>query len=109
VDPTALALIMSELPSRLAKLFQQDSSFKFSVPDSIQVAPLFEAIDEHHGVRVSIEKLKKVLEDRSVQFRLIQKKLLSRFKDKNPSPLNSLDLLLHDTYQSIVDTASAVE
>jgi Bardet-Biedl syndrome 9 protein len=32
-----------------------------------------------------------------VQFRSIQKRLLLRYKDKNPAPLNHLDSLLEDT------------
>ena len=55
---------------------------------------LFEAIDKHFTYRHEIRTLKKVLEDRTYQFRIIQKKLLNRFKDKNPSPLNNLDFLL---------------
>ena len=53
-----------------------------------------EAIDKHFAYRTEIKALRKILEDRSYQLRIIQKKLLSRFKDKNPSALNNLDFLL---------------
>ena len=55
---------------------------------------LMEAIDKHFAYRTEIKALRKILEDRSYQLRIIQKKLLSRFKDKNPSALNNLDFLL---------------
>lgn len=55
---------------------------------------LMEAIDKHFAYRTEIKDLRKTLEDRSYQLRIIQKKLLSRFKDKNPSALNNLDFLL---------------
>ena len=43
-------------------------------------------------------RMLKDLEQKSIQFRTIQKRLLNRFKDKNPSPLNNLDFLLNHTY-----------
>lgn len=38
----------------------------------------------------------------SAQFRLIQKRLISKFKVKNPTPLSNLELLLEDTYNEIL-------
>ena len=34
---------------------------------------------------------------------VIQKRLLVRFKDRNPAPLNQLDVLLQETYNRMVD------
>jgi Bardet-Biedl syndrome 9 protein len=56
-----------------------------------------------------MKKVRKVLEDRTLQFRTIQKRLLNRFKDKNPSALNNLDFLLNDTYGQIVEASTMVE
>lgn len=42
------------------------------------------------------------------QFRLIQKRLLVRFKERNPSPLNNLDMLLTGTYNQLIDLGSEV-
>lgn len=60
---------------------------------------LFDLIEMHFGLRHAEKKLLKYLEQRTVQFRMIQKRLLNRFKDKNPSPLNNLDFLLNHTYE----------
>jgi Bardet-Biedl syndrome 9 protein len=40
---------------------------------------------------------------------MIQKRLLNRFKDKNPSPLNNLDYLLGHTYNQIIAMALEIE
>ena len=54
-------------------------------------------------------KLRKSLEDRTYQFRTIQKRLLNRFKDKNPSPLNNLDFLLNHTYVQILECGTQIQ
>lgn len=40
---------------------------------------------------------------------MVQKRLLNRFKDKNPSPLNNLDFLLTHTYSKIIDMTNTVD
>ena len=40
---------------------------------------------------------------------MIQKRLLNRFKDKNPSPLNNLDFILNHTYEQIINMALTIE
>lgn len=42
------------------------------------------------------------LNDRAHFFRAIQKKLLTRFKDKNPLPLSGADLLMRDSYSQLL-------
>lgn len=44
-----------------------------------------------------------------MEFRTIQKRLLNRFKDRNPSALNNLDSLLQASYNSIMETATIIE
>lgn len=98
-DFAALWFITKELCRRLHDLFGSgESGLEISYPDQIPLKELFERIDEHYNLRCEVDKLKKVLEDRSYQFRVIQKRILNRFKDKNPSPLNNLDFLLNHTY-----------
>ncbi len=57
-----------------------DNELEISFTDAIPLNELFNVIDEHSSIRVEIAKLKKLLEDRSYQFRTIQKRLLNRFK-----------------------------
>ncbi len=42
---------------------------------------------------------------RAQQFRVVQKRLLVRFKDKTPNPLGNMDLLLEVTFRQLVDLA----
>ena len=42
-----------------------------------------------------------MLEERASQFRAIQRRLLTRFKDKTPAPLANLDTLLNGTYTQV--------
>ena len=57
-----------------------DEDFEIQYADAIPLNELFNVIDEHYQIRVEIQKLKKTLEDRSLQLRIIQKRLLNRFK-----------------------------
>lgn len=50
-----------------------------------------------------------MLEERASQFRAIQRRLLTRFKDKTPAPLANLDTLLDGTYRQLLALADAVE
>jgi hypothetical protein len=48
------------------------------------------------------------LNDRAHQFRLIEKRLLVRFKDRNPAPLNNLDVLLNSTHEQLITLGTRV-
>lgn len=43
------------------------------------------------------------------QFRLIQKRLISKFKVKNPTSLSGLELLLNDTFDEIMNTTNTLQ
>lgn len=42
------------------------------------------------------------LVQRATQFRAVQRRLLTKFKDKTPTPLTNLDNLLEGTYKQIL-------
>ena len=50
-----------------------------------------------------------ILNDRAHQFRIIQKRLLVRFKDRNPVPLNHLDTIMGGTFNQLVDLGNHIE
>ncbi len=83
--------------------------FEITYPDAIPLNELFGVIDDHFAHRKELQRLRKELEDRTYQFRVIQKRLLNRFKDKNPSPLNNLDFLLNHTYIQIIEASTHYE
>ena len=103
----ALAYIIHELIKRLSMVYSDKVDIKLQ--DSIPLHELFTSIDDHFEIREKITKAKKRLEDRSYQFRIVEKRLINRFKDKNPTPLNNLDFLLNQTYQEMMGTATEIE
>lgn len=112
-DFEAFALLTQELCVRLQQTFAGDGNksdpFKIAFKEQLPLHDYFSVIDKHHGIRLRMSELQDKLEKRATQFRVIQKRLLARFKDKNPAPLNQLDVLFKDTYQDLLDFGSEME
>lgn len=68
---------------------------------------LYDLVDRHFEVRKARSEVCVLLEQRSRQHRCIQRRLLSRFKDKTPSPLNCLDSLLEGTHEQLLTLVEA--
>ncbi|ELK35175.1 Protein PTHB1 [Myotis davidii] len=96
-----LWLITNELIIRLEEYFEKQGSkdFACSFSGSMPLQEYFALIDHHFELRINGEKLEELLSERAVQFRAIQRRLLTRFKDKTPAPLQHLDTLLDGTYK----------
>jgi len=69
----------------------------------------FELIDEHLRCRIELAEANEQLDKRAHQFRVIEKRLLVRLKDRNPAPMQNLELLFEGTYAQLMQLASAVE
>ncbi|XP_054548437.1 protein PTHB1 isoform X2 [Talpa occidentalis] len=106
-----LWLITKELIVRLQEYFEKQGikDFACSFSGSIPLQEYFELIDHHFELRINGEKVEELLSERAVQFRAIQRRLLTRFKDKTPAPLQHLDALLDGTYKQVIALADAVE
>lgn len=106
-----LWLITNELIIRLQEYFEKQGikDFACSFSGSMPFQEYFELIDHHFELRINGEKLEELLSERAVQFRAIQRRLLTRFKDKTPAPLQHLDTLLDGTYKQVIALADAVE
>ncbi|XP_063308140.1 protein PTHB1 isoform X2 [Pelobates fuscus] len=106
-----LWLITKELILRFEEYFRKqgikDFTCSFSGPLPLQ--EYFELIDQHFELRLNTEKYDSLLSERAVQFRAIQRLLLTRFKDKTPAPLQNLDTLLDGTYRQVIGIADAAE
>jgi Bardet-Biedl syndrome 9 protein len=59
--------------------------------------------------RLNQQKYREILGQRSAQFRAIQRRLLTKYKDKTPSPLANLDTLLDGTYRQLLALGEAEE
>eukprot|EP00002_Diphylleia_rotans_P016088 TRINITY_DN3126_c0_g1_i4.p1 TRINITY_DN3126_c0_g1~~TRINITY_DN3126_c0_g1_i4.p1 ORF type:complete len:522 (+),score=102.04 TRINITY_DN3126_c0_g1_i4:1343-2908(+) len=113
----AMWLVASELVQRLLAYFargpdpeqQTEQPFQISFTEPIPLQDYFTLIDEHFKNRQQISQLNAQLADRAQQFRSIQKRLLVRFKDRNPTPLENLDLLMEATHRQIIDLSTAYE
>ncbi|KAM6157162.1 LOW QUALITY PROTEIN: protein PTHB1 [Erethizon dorsatum] len=106
-----LWLITNELILHLQEYFEKQGikDFACSFSGSMPLQEYFELIDHHFELRINGEKLEELLSERAVQFRAIQRRLLTRFKDKTPAPLQHLDTLLDGTYKQVIALAEAVE
>lgn len=104
-------LVVKELVQRcdqhFSKLGVKDFRKNFSGPAPLQ--EYFLSIDHHFQLRVGAKQYQDLLSERAVQFRAIQRRLLTRFKDKTPAPLQNLDTLLDATYNQMIVLAEAAE
>ncbi|EOB05416.1 Protein PTHB1, partial [Anas platyrhynchos] len=98
-----LWLITKELTLRLEEHFKKQNckDFACTFSGSIPLQEYFELIDRHFELRLNAEKFRELLSERAVQFRAIERRLLTRFKDKTPAPLQHLDTLLEGTFREV--------
>ncbi|NXP12338.1 PTHB1 protein, partial [Thinocorus orbignyianus] len=106
-----LWLITKELVLRLEEHFKKQNckDFACTFSGSIPLQEYFELIDRHFELRLNAEKFQELLSERAVQFRAIERRLLTRFKDKTPAPLQHLDTLLEGTFREVIALADAAE
>jgi Bardet-Biedl syndrome 9 protein len=111
----SLWVLTQELSLRLAQFYetqengQSDDPFTISYQDSLPLHDYFALMDDHFTFRKHLEELRADLADRTQQYRVIQKRLLVRFKDRNPSPLNHLDALLALSFEQTVQLTEAID
>ncbi|XP_069469338.1 protein PTHB1 isoform X2 [Ambystoma mexicanum] len=106
-----LWLVLKELLLRFEDHFRKQGSndFACSFSGPIPLPEYFEVIDHHFELRLNDEKFQELLSERAIQFRAIERRLLTRFKDKTPAPLQNLDTLLDGTYRQVIALADAAE
>ncbi|KAF3692417.1 Protein PTHB1 Bardet-Biedl syndrome 9 protein -like protein [Channa argus] len=104
-------LVVKELVDRFNKHFSKlgVKDFKKSFSGPLPLQEYFLSVDHHFQLRVSAQQYQDLLSERAVQFRAIQRRLLTRFKDKTPAPLQNLDTLLDATYSQVMALAEAAE
>ncbi|KAG2488148.1 hypothetical protein HYH03_013291 [Edaphochlamys debaryana] len=111
-------LVAKELAQRLSRYYAESEAglpsppegpFAVSYEDNLPLDDFFEVVEQHFAARLRVAELRQALEDRAVQFRNIEKRLLMRFKDKSPAPLNELDAMMNETYTSLMELAGSME
>lgn len=113
----ALYLLSAQLVTRLTQHFAANSpvagedAFSLGYSEGLE-EPLngyFELIKQHFDARKALMTTHQDLEKSAGQFRLIEKRLLVKFKDRNPAPLKDLDVLLQVSYDRILELAASGE
>lgn len=99
-------LVANEFIKRITKS-QKDFSIVYQ--DVLPNEEYKNLMDKHLQLRINSERYKEMIEQSSIQFRAIQKRILSKFKDKTPTPLDNLDALLEATYRQITNLADRYE
>ena len=109
-----LWLLADELTRRLAHHHtapQQQTSgeepFAVVFSEPLPLQEYFELIDDHLRCRAECDALHEQLAARAQQFRVVEKRLLVRLKDRNPAPMQNLELLFEGTYQQLLNLADA--
>uniref|UniRef100_H2RKI3 Bardet-Biedl syndrome 9 n=1 Tax=Takifugu rubripes TaxID=31033 RepID=H2RKI3_TAKRU len=104
-------LVAKELVRRFDQYFSKlgVKDFKKSFSGPLPLQEYFLSVDHHFQLRVSAKQYQDLLSEQAVQFRAIQRRLLTRFKDKTPAPLQNLDTLLDTTYNQVMALADAAE
>lgn len=106
----ALWLPTWELIRRLNRYYKraspQDDTFKCSCNSTLPFQEYFDVIDKHYETRLKIKELEELLGHRAAQFRVVQKCVLTKLKDKTPTPLNNLDSLLDVTQRELLSLAN---
>lgn len=107
----ALWPITDQLSRRLKAYYDENDKtdpIVFSYQDLLPLGDYFSVIDLHFAARSQLYQLNSELNDRSHQFRAIQKRLLIRYRTRTPTLLNNLDKLLISTYDKIAELSSRV-
>ncbi|XP_042217578.1 protein PTHB1-like isoform X2 [Homarus americanus] len=109
----ALWITLSELIRRLKSYWSNPNrrdgeELILGVASSLPTHELFFEIDAHFLRRKKHRDLEAQLVQRATQFRAVQRRLLTKFKDKTPTPLTNLDNLLEGTYKQILQITDAI-
>eukprot|EP00899_Mesostigma_viride_P000204 jgi/Mesvir1/10184/Mv16992-RA.1 len=114
----ALWLPVQELCTRLQMYFASvekgqpvpaEGPFEVTFQETLPLQDFFTLVDAHFALRQELRAGSEQLAGLAQQLRSVQKRLLVRFKDRTPTPLNSLDVLLGNTYGDIMAAADNVE
>lgn len=107
-----LWLVVREMVTRLRSHFaklEDGAPLRLSFMGPLPLQHYFDLIDNHFEQRLNQQKYREILGQRSSQFRVIQRRLLTKYKDKTPSPLANLDTLLDGTYRQLLALGEAEE
>eukprot|EP01034_Spumella_vulgaris_P030819 gene30819-38095_t len=107
--PSALAASTASSSSGPPQDIPNSATSVVKCVDPLPLDEFFAAIQLHFATRLRLNELNLQLDGFAHQYRLVEKRLLVRFKDKNPTPLGGLDALLKETYAKIITAADSIQ
>lgn len=69
--------------------------------NSLKLDQFFKLIDSYSSIKSKINEIEDNLEKQSSYFKSVIKRILIKLKDRNPTPLNKLDLMLERLHQKV--------
>ena len=110
---SALAMVIPEVRQRLERILAPERDGKVdgivSCSDKLPLDAFFAEAELHLAARKKLQEAYSELNDLSHLFRVIEKRMLTRFKDKNATPLSGLDTILEDTYGKVIRCGDGAE
>lgn len=97
-----VAFITTELIRRLQFQHVKFDAAVIDKETGLQLKSYFTIMDQHHEIRKEIFDTENCLAKLMVQLRTIEKRFLIKLKDRNPAPLNDVDLLLTHTTSRVM-------
>lgn len=88
---------------------KQVPTFKLMYNDALPLKDLFDVVEERRNIADSFKRVSEDLQQQTNQLLLIQKRLLTRYKEKNSAPLNNLDVLLESAVSDMITTTKELE
>ena len=106
-DFPSMWLVLTELINRLHHLLgdtvnDKGEPFLLELKENLPLAEYYALMDEHLECRIKLQQCYQQLEERATEFRVLQKRLLLRIKDKTPTPLHHLDMLHSRSYDLLM-------
>ena len=106
---TAIWMVIDELISRLYEIAVKKDAILIRLRDELPLNIYLESIISRYSILCEMRNYEKNLEKLSNQFRVIEKRLLTRYRNKNPTPLNEMDVLMKQTYENIINDTNKLE
>lgn len=103
-----LWLLTTELVRRIREHYRDEGDVVFSIPDELPLVDFAAVIDTHAAVRKELVDATSNA-NRAAQFlRNVQKRLLVRFRDRNPSNSDTMTILFEESYTLLQQATDGV-
>lgn len=105
----ALWLALDELTNRVKLHRVEGGGIELTYGDQLPLTDFYTVLDEHYNSRRAVRVAECDLNNCAYQYRIIQKRLLVRYKDSRPAMLGPLDLMLQQTHRKLLRCISCVD